>query len=68
MEFCMTRVASINHLCSFFYDSHTLYLHIVATSLKRHFKKKKRKKKLPQLEFEPQTCHTLNEHATPAPR
>jgi hypothetical protein len=46
-----------------FYDSHTLSLHIVATSLTKTLKKEF-KKMLPRLGFELQTFHTLNECVT----
>jgi hypothetical protein len=50
-----------------FYDSHTLSLHIMATSLTKTLKKEF-KKKLPRLGFELPTSHTRNDHVTPAPR
>jgi hypothetical protein len=46
-----------------FYDSHTLSLHIEATSLKRHLKKK-----IASTGIWTQTSHTVNERVTPAQR
>jgi hypothetical protein len=46
-----------------FYDSHTLSLHIMATSLTKTLKKEF-KKTLPRLGFELQTSNTLDERVT----
>jgi hypothetical protein len=69
-EFCITRVAPKKSFMFIFYDSHTLSLHIMDTSLTKTLKKRNtcKKKQFPRQGFELQSSHSLSELVTAAPR